>query len=1075
MFEVTSNPYKFKYLQTGISGVGIEQVYLPEPPPDNEIHFKKEQRFIRPELDKKIKKAIKILYAKKDPDGDDYDPDYVSPYQTEIDAWINQQYDRFEKGFWFWNNGVRTYLTPMHYAYLTEWVAYFGQPDYRETDKEIAYWWAFIEEDKTSYGGLLNTIRRYGKSAFMGFLIIWRTTRNFSHYSGMQGETDKKIKKFWDLHIIKPFRKMLAYMQPVYDYNSKQSEDIKFERPVTRGKKSKLKLDDEDDFDENEDLESYADYRESSEGAYDSAILHSYIMEEPGKCHPKGTKIRMYDGSIKNVEDVQIGDMLRGTDNDPREVINTGQGRGEIFKIIPNSKSEPWFVNEHHILSCKISGGTPFPGYKKGDVVNINLKTYFNLSPLKKRHLMCYKVGVEYPFKQTMIDPYMLGLWLGDGSSGAAAITNIDPEIIGWLDNKYHIKKYKKQKGKAPIYSIKGNLYSALKDENLIGNKHIPKKYLINSKESRLNLLAGLIDTDGHRCNRKNKPNSRHYEIVQKNKILAEQIKELALSLGFHASINEKIATLNRKGKEQYRCLVYRVFIYGHNLYEIPCRVSRKKMPSNLTTYNSKDPLVYGFKVEYDRVDDYYGFNISGNRLYLLEDYTVTHNTLSANVDDRWSTVKPCLRKGATIRGKALLATTVEHMNVLDKGGKVYQKLFYESDYNKRTGIGQTISGLYAAFLPGDCAFEGFFDDHGHPMRAEARRSIILERESKKHNPKDYSALIRKYPLSTAEIFWVSSEQCVFNATILQERKLELDSSPIPFWSKFDLEWENKKRFSKVIIKHNPENGWYKASWIFAKGEEFEKMANQVRKNSDGTYSPLNEEVFTAGIDPVDHRVVIQSRMGFGEDEFISTRRSKPVMLIKRRYDSSIDGIMGDHDDLAKKAREKYQYKTGVYIGLMDSRPTDPNVMFERALMICWLHGMSMNVESAKPGVMNYFHTHGCADFIKQKYVPESKVRSGYEGEGTPANSATINEYTDCLAWYIDYFGHTMPFVDVVNDLLVFDPANTKVHDYSVAKGWCELGEKIRPKTEKREIINIEDIMPLFDNHGNLLRRRSLN
>lgn len=726
MFEVTSNPYKFKYLQTGISGVGVEQVYLPEPPPDNEIHFKKEQRFIRPELDKKIRKAIKILYAKKDPDGDDYDPDYISPYQAEIDKWINQQYDRFEKGFWFWNNGVRTYLTPMHYAYLTEWVAYFGQPDYRETDKEICYWWAYIEGDKSSYGGLLNTIRRYGKSALMGFIIIWRTTRNFSHYSGMQGETDKKIKKFWDLHIIKPFRKMMAYMQPIYDYNSKQSEDIKFERPITRGKKSKIKLDDEDDFDDKEDLESYADYRESSEGAYDSAILHTYIMEEPGK-------------------------------------------------------------------------------------------------------------------------------------------------------------------------------------------------------------------------------------------------------------------------------------------------------------------------------------------------------TLSANVDERWSTVKPCLRKGATIRGKALLATTVEHMNVLDKGGKVYQKLFYESDFNKRTGIGQTISGLYAAFLPGDCAFEGYFDDYGHPLRPEARRSIILERESKKHNPKDYSALIRKYPLSIAEIFWVSSEQCVFNATILQERKLELDSSPVPMWTKFDLEWENKKRFSKIIIKHNPENGWYKSSWIFAKGEEYDKMANQVRKNPDGTYSPLNEEIFTAGIDPVDHRVVIQSRMGFGEDEFISTRRSKPVMLIKRRYDSSIDGIMGDHDEMAKKAAEKTQYKTGVYIGLMDSRPTDPNVMFERALMICWLHGMSMNVESAKPGVMNYFHTNGCADFIKQKYVPESKVRSGYEGEGTPANSATINEYTDCIAWYIDYFGHTMPFVDVVNDNLIFDPANTKVHDYSVAMGWCELGEKIRPKFEKREMMNIEDIMPLFDRNGNLL------
>lgn len=1082
MFTPTNNPYQFKYLITGISGPGIEQVYLPEPPPDKEVHFKKEQRFIRPELSKHLKKAIKVLYAKTDSDSPYYDPSYVSPFAKDIQEWEDQQWDRFDKGFWFWNNGVKTYITPFYYWYLTEWNPYFGSPDYRETDKEITYWLLFFEEDTTSYGGLLNTIRRYGKSAIMGGWDVWRTTRNFGHFSGMQGETDKKIKKFWDLHILKPFRKLMPYVQPKFDYSSKQTEEIKFERPVIKGAKSKLDKSLESDSLEDllsedaEDLESFMDYRASGEGEYDQAVLHTYLMEEPGKCHGKDTPILMFDGSIKMVQDVVVGDLLMGDNCTPREVLSLANGVGKIYNVISvnQQKAETWTVNEDHILSCKssIPKSLVFRHYLENGVINIPLKEYLKLTDNYKRHLSMYRVPVDYPEARHAIDPYFLGVWLGDGCQRSGEITTADHEVviaISEFGKKRNLNFRKKSNaGKASTYLMTG-ITRLLKDEKLHRNKHIPDNYLIDSRENRLQLLAGIIDTDGHRCAKAHKPNQRQYEIIQKRKDLAKQIQQLALSLGFYASFRPKKASMKRKDGTMYRCEVWRVSIFGWNLHEIPCKIARKKMPAKITTWNAKDPTQYGFKIEFDRVDNYYGFNISGNRLYLLGDYTVTHNTLQANVNDRWETVKPCLRRGKFIRGKGLLATTVEHMNVMDKGGKAYQKLFYESDYNKRTGLNQTISGLYAAFLPGDCAYEGFFDDHGYPMRPEARRSITLERESKKHNPKDYSALIRKYPLSIAEIFWVSSEQCVFNATILQERKLELDSSPIPFWSKFDLEWEGKKRFSKVIFKHNPENGWYKASWIFSKGEEFDTMANQVRKNSDGTYSPLNEEKFTAGVDPVDHRVVIQSRMGFGEDEFISTRRSKPVMLIKRRYDSSIDGAF-DQDILEKRAEEKYQYKTGVYIGMMDARPTDPNVMYERALMICWLHGMSVNAESAKPGVINYFHMNGCGDFIKQKYVPESKAKNGYEGEGTPANSMMINEYTDCLSWYIDYFGHTMPFVDVVNDNLIFDPANTKVHDYSVSEGWCELGEKIRPKVEIRKPLDLSEIMPVFNDRGDVVR-----
>jgi hypothetical protein len=210
--------------------------------------------------------------------------------------------------------------------------------------------------------------------------------------------------------------------------------------------------------------------------------------------------------------------------------------------------------------------------------------------------------------------------------------------------------------------------------------------------------------------------------------------------------------------------------------------------------------------------------------------------------------------------------------------------------------------------------------------------------------------------------------------------------------------------------------------------------------------------------------------MGFGEDEFVSTRRSKPVMQVRRRYDSAIDGEL-TQEILEQRRDEEYQYQTGIGIGLMDTRPGDPNVYYERALMVCWLFGMSMNVESAKPGIINYAYEHGCQDFIKNKYIPESSNKVDNGESGTPANSQTINEYTECLMTDIEYFGHMEKFIENVNDHLIFDPANTKIHDYTVSKGWALLGEKIRPKTVALPPLDLSKIMPVFDAFGNVMPR----
>ena len=343
-----------------------------------------------------------------------------------------------------------------------------------------------------------------------------------------------------------------------------------------------------------------------------------------GKCLGKGTKVLMFDGSLKKVEDVIEGDLLMGDDSTPRRVKSIARGREKMYWIRQN-KGNDYRVNESHILSLKRSRNEG--KHVNGDVLNITVKDYLEKSDKFKTNYKGYKVAVEFAEKQVSIQPYFLGLWLGDGHSYSSRITNVDSEVIEYMneyaDSLNQTVSIYQQAGKTTNYSItKGykskvgfSISGELKKRNLLKNKHIPENFLINSTENRLQLLAGLLDSDGHYL-----VDSNGYEITQKNFELAKQIKFLCDSLGFRTSLTAKKASIVSIG---FVSEVYRIRIYG-DIDKIPVKIERKKANSWKSPVDWK---MTGIKVEFDKVDDYYGFEIDGNRLFLLEDMTVTHNT----------------------------------------------------------------------------------------------------------------------------------------------------------------------------------------------------------------------------------------------------------------------------------------------------------------------------------------------------------------------------------------------------------------------------------------------------------------
>ena len=344
-----------------------------------------------------------------------------------------------------------------------------------------------------------------------------------------------------------------------------------------------------------------------------------------GKCHAKDTPILMFDGTIKKVQDIKVGDLLMGPDSTSRKVLQLGRGREEMFKV-NGTDGTSYIVNRSHILSLKYCRTESRYGMNKGDILNISIDEYLKKSDRFKSAFKGYRVGVDFDYKDTNFDPYLMGLFLGDGTKSNGGITTVDERIYQYLENYVQIKMgYKVQNAnknnpdKCPTYRITKpdgkNLYldEIRKFTNKEGQRFIDKEYLINSREKRLSLLAGILDADGHLFH-------NCYDIVMKDSTFADDFEFLCRSLGFR--VKRTIKDTYSKNIE-FKGTYHRFSISG-NVDEIPCKLQRKQASPRKQI---KDPLNYGIALESLGEGDYYGFTIDGDHLFLLGDFVVTHNT----------------------------------------------------------------------------------------------------------------------------------------------------------------------------------------------------------------------------------------------------------------------------------------------------------------------------------------------------------------------------------------------------------------------------------------------------------------
>jgi Hom_end-associated Hint/LAGLIDADG-like domain len=379
-------------------------------------------------------------------------------------------------------------------------------------------------------------------------------------------------------------------------------------------------------------------------------------------CFEKDTLILMWDQSVKMSQDILIGDILIGDDGEQRNVLNVCSGEDNMYEITQNN-GENYVVNSKHTLVLKTVGDD--------SLVEMLVDDYMKLTETKKKTLVGFKSsnGINYLEQEVHLDPYMLGLWLGDGTHTHPIIASSDIEIqqfvLNWCNQndaelvhdeavKFRIRRKGKTNGistlrnpignsncdtckgceykkmeicdtheddNREIHSSKTNPFmDKLSKYNLIGNKHIPKEYLMNSREVRLQVLAGLIDTDGCVTN-----DGKRIVIGQVNKGLADQIAILSHSLGYVVNRrieerkNVKCPAVEKKDYQDNHI----VNISGSNLSEIPTLLPRKKCQDSNT---NKDYQKTAISVKLIGQGTYYGWQVDSNHRFIGNDFTVLKN-----------------------------------------------------------------------------------------------------------------------------------------------------------------------------------------------------------------------------------------------------------------------------------------------------------------------------------------------------------------------------------------------------------------------------------------------------------------
>jgi hypothetical protein len=432
------------------------------------------------------------------------------------------------------------------------------------------------------------------------------------------------------------------------------------------------------------------------------------------------------------------------------------------------------------------------------------------------------------------------------------------------------------------------------------------------------------------------------------------------------------------------------------------------------------------------------------------------------NIENGWRIRKTCLRLGARIIGKCMMGST---SNALDKGGENYKRLYEDSDVRKRNKNGQTLSGLYALFIPMEYNFEGYIDEYGHAVLETPEKPIksaegtwitqgVIEYwnnevSSLKSNPDALNEFYRQFPRTESHAFRDETKSSIYNLTkIYQQIDYNDGMMADRVLTKGFFHWKNGEKDTEVIWTPD-KNGRFIVSWI----PEIAMRNNYITKN--GIRYPLNEHVGAFGCDPYDI-----SGATFGGSN------------------GALHGLTKFNMANAPSNAFFLEYV---------ARPQTAEIFFEEVLMACVFYGMPILAENNKARLLYHFKNRGYRGFSMNRPDKHKAKLSFTELEigGIPSSSEDMKQaHAAGIGTYIEkYVGYdleatyrnpdeigNMPFNRTLLDWSKFNVNDRTKFDASISSGLAIMANQKHIYMPEKKESKISIKFARYDNSGSASR-----
>jgi hypothetical protein len=482
--------------------------------------------------------------------------------------------------------------------------------------------------------------------------------------------------------------------------------------------------------------------------------------------------------------------------------------------------------------------------------------------------------------------------------------------------------------------------------------------------------------------------------------------------------------------------------------YRVPAsRFTRKKLETN---QQLEEIVGLDTTIDWKNTGDN---SYDGEKLALLVHDEAGKWEKPENILNNWRVTKTTLRLGSRIIGKCMMGST---SNALDKGGRNYKKLYYDSDVTKRNRNGQTSSGLYSLFIPMEWNYEGYIDAYGHPVFDTPEQAIegidgqkikigVIEHwdnevDGLKDDSDALNELYRQFPRTEKHAFRDETKKSLFNLTkIYQQIDYNEDLKNSNVITQGNFQWEGGIKDTSVQFFPN-KNGRFLISWV----PDAHQQNRHIIKN--GKKYPANEHMGAFGCDSYDISGTVDGR-----------------------------GSKGSLHGLTKFTMDG---PPNLFFLEYIARPQTAETFFEDVLMALYFYGMPLLAENNKPRLLYYLKRRGYRGYSMNRPDKTMYKLSVAEKEigGIPnssedvkqAHAAAIESYIESFVGYNNEQYGTMYFQRTLEDWAAFNINNRTKHDASISSGLAIMAcnkNKYRPVAEIiKEKVNLN--FSRYDNRG---------